>query len=170
MDMRLKRLSRRIATVAVMRGERYGGSVEWPLMASRCVASAECAVQFPEVNVGIIPGWDGVLNVRRYEALRDDCRSRQPSREPKELAKYIDERPAEMGRPVAPLAAEAVFGLLAKGARLAADDLEGIEELAYDEVASCSNLMKARDGAIGVNSILGARQDPLNKIAIFERS
>lgn len=248
MDLRIKRLSKERITVSAVQGERFGGSVEWPLMTTHCVAAPDSGIQFSEVNIGIIPGWDGILNVllksgtanalymgttgarlnaddmkeaglvaalaepeqllaaaldlavdpppvpdkaalkrlageetllktlserlnvRRYEALVEEVKAKQDELEPKEFARHIDARLAEMGRPVAPLAVEAVFGLVAKGALLEAGDLDAVEELAEDEVASCSNLMKTRDRVVGINSVLKARENPLSKIAIFDRS
>lgn len=61
LDLSIKALGKR--TVAIMQGECYGGSVEWPLMAERRVCTPEATVQFSEVNIGLIPGWDGVLNI-----------------------------------------------------------------------------------------------------------
>ncbi len=62
LDLRLKTLSRRMRTVSLIEGERFGGSVEWPLMAETSVCSPEAGIRFSEVHVGLIPGWDGILN------------------------------------------------------------------------------------------------------------
>lgn len=61
LDLSIKALGKR--TVAIMQGECYGGSVEWPLMAERRVCTPEATMQFSEVNIGLIPGWNGVLNI-----------------------------------------------------------------------------------------------------------
>ncbi|OGW28891.1 MAG: hypothetical protein A3K09_04540 [Nitrospinae bacterium RIFCSPLOWO2_12_FULL_47_7] len=61
LDLSIKSLG--ITTVAIMQGECYGGSVEWPLMAERRVCTPETAMQFSEVNIGLIPGWCGALNM-----------------------------------------------------------------------------------------------------------
>lgn len=50
-------------TVSIMQGERFGGSVEWPLMTEFSVCTVDTAIQFSEVNIGLIPGWAGILNV-----------------------------------------------------------------------------------------------------------
>jgi enoyl-CoA hydratase/carnithine racemase len=63
LDARLKALWPRLRTVAVLYGDRYGGSVEWPLFCEFAVADSRCRIQFSEVHLGILPGWNGVLNV-----------------------------------------------------------------------------------------------------------
>jgi enoyl-CoA hydratase/carnithine racemase len=62
LDTQVKQLWPRLRTVSVFCGDRYGGSVEWPLFAEWAVADARTRVQFSEVHLGIIPGWNGVLN------------------------------------------------------------------------------------------------------------
>jgi len=63
LDFKIKNISRKKRTISIMQGERYGGSVEWPLMTEFSVCTADTAIQFSEVNIGLIPGWDGILNV-----------------------------------------------------------------------------------------------------------
>jgi enoyl-CoA hydratase/carnithine racemase len=63
LDARVKQLWPRLRTVGVLCGDRYGGSLEWPLFGEWGVADARCTAQFSEVHLGIIPGWNGVLNV-----------------------------------------------------------------------------------------------------------
>lgn len=63
LDLKIKEISLKKRTVSIMQGERYGGSAEWPLMAGYSVCTPETGIRFSEVNVGIIPGWDGILNV-----------------------------------------------------------------------------------------------------------
>ena len=63
MDLNIKEISRTRKTVSIMQGKRYGGSAEWPLMARYSVCTPDTTIQFSEVNIGLIPGWDGVLNV-----------------------------------------------------------------------------------------------------------
>ncbi len=63
LDLKIKELSRKKRTVSIMNGKCFGGSVEWPLMAQYCVCTPETTIQFSESNLGIIPGWDGILNV-----------------------------------------------------------------------------------------------------------
>lgn len=64
LDARIKaELWPRLRTVAVFCGDRYGGSVEWPLFAQYVVAASNTRLQFSEVQLGIVPGWNGVLNV-----------------------------------------------------------------------------------------------------------
>jgi enoyl-CoA hydratase/carnithine racemase len=63
LDARIKRLWPRLRTVALFCGDRYGGSVEWPLFAEFGVVDEQCTIQLSEVTLGIIPGWNGVLNV-----------------------------------------------------------------------------------------------------------
>jgi len=248
LDLRIKKLSRRVTTVAAIQGERFGGAVEWPLMCSYVVAAPETGIQFSEVNIGILPGWDGILNAmlksgplnalflgtlgvrldagqmdaagivtllaaeadklmlaalalgaeappgaergavkplvepealfktlaerldrRRYQALRAEAEKKQPELDPKEFSKYIDRRLAELGRPVAPLAVEAIFGLVAAGARLSPADADGVAELAAAEAARCFELMQTHDRVTGINSVLKARENPLNKIPLFRR-
>ncbi len=248
LDVRIKRLSAERTTVSIMHGERFGGSVEWPLMASYCVAEAGAGIQFSEVNIGILPGWDGVLNVLlksgptnalymgatgarldagqmeeagivddvtdsdklmvkalelaaeappvaerggvkglvatgeffkllsdrlnvgRYQALRDEVAGQQGEMEPKEFSRHVDKQLAGLGKPCAPLAVESVFGLVAKAAGVDPADLDAVEKLAFEEAARCGELMRTRDRVIGIDSILRARENPLNKIAIFTRS
>ena len=61
LDLLVKSLGKR--TVSVIQGDCYGGSVEWPLMADYSVCAGDASIQFSEVNLGIIPGWSGILNV-----------------------------------------------------------------------------------------------------------
>ncbi|MCH7472955.1 hypothetical protein IIA79_08400 [bacterium] len=63
LDARIKAMWPRLRTVAIFAGERYGGSAEWPLFAEWGVADDKTRVQFSEVHLGIIPGWNGVLNL-----------------------------------------------------------------------------------------------------------
>ena len=63
LDERIKALWPRMRTVSIIAGERFGGSVEWPLFAQYAVAAAPARIQLSEVQLGIIPGWNGVLNV-----------------------------------------------------------------------------------------------------------
>lgn len=61
LDLFVKSLGKR--TVSIIQGDCYGGSVEWPLMAEASVCASDASIQFSEVNIGIIPGWSGILNV-----------------------------------------------------------------------------------------------------------
>src|SRR3989338_7667958 len=63
LDIKIKELSARMKTLSVMFGERYGGSVEWPLMADYVICDDRAGIQFTESQLGIIPGWSGILNV-----------------------------------------------------------------------------------------------------------
>ncbi len=63
LDFKIKNISRKKTTVSIMQGERFGGSVEWPLMTELSVCTPDTAIQFSEVNIGLIPGWAGILNV-----------------------------------------------------------------------------------------------------------
>jgi enoyl-CoA hydratase/carnithine racemase len=63
LDARIKQLWPKLRTVGVLCGDRYGGSLEWPLFAQWGIADERCTAQFSEVHLGIIPGWNGVLNV-----------------------------------------------------------------------------------------------------------
>jgi enoyl-CoA hydratase/carnithine racemase len=63
LDAKIKQLWPKLRTVGVFCGDRYGGSLEWPLFAEWGVADERCRAQFSEVHLGIIPGWNGVLNV-----------------------------------------------------------------------------------------------------------
>lgn len=62
LDARIKALWPRMTTVAILCGDRYGGSVEWPLFAQWAVADDKTRIQFSEVHLGIVPGWNGLLN------------------------------------------------------------------------------------------------------------
>jgi enoyl-CoA hydratase/carnithine racemase len=248
LDVRIKKLSEKLTTVSVMHGERFGGSVEWPLMASYCAASTDTGIQFSEVNIGIIPGWDGVLNVAarsgtanalymgatgarvdavdmleagiidaavapeelmsralelagsaapkreagerkelaseeeilatlkdrldtsRYEAFRDNVAGEKEGADPKELAKSVEGRLAAMGKPCAPLAVESVTAFVKDCQDADLSDPAALEALAFKEAALCAALMKTKDRVIGINSILKAREDVLNKIPIYTKS
>jgi len=61
-DTLVKLLWPRLRTVSIFQGDRFGGSVEWPLFAQWAVADARARIQFTEVQLGIIPGWNGLLN------------------------------------------------------------------------------------------------------------
>jgi enoyl-CoA hydratase/carnithine racemase len=63
LDVRVKKLWTKMRTVAILAGDRYGGSVEWPLFAEWAVACDKARLQFSEVHLGIVPGWNGILNV-----------------------------------------------------------------------------------------------------------
>lgn len=63
LDVRVKQLWPKLRTVSIMCGDRYGGSVEWPLFAEWSVCDSQTRLQFSEVHLGIIPGWNGILNV-----------------------------------------------------------------------------------------------------------
>lgn len=63
LDFKIKNISKKKKTVSIMQGERFGGSVEWPLMTEFSLCTPDTAVQFSEVNIGLIPGWSGILNV-----------------------------------------------------------------------------------------------------------
>jgi enoyl-CoA hydratase/carnithine racemase len=63
LDARIKQLWPRLRTVAVLCGNRFGGSVEWPLFAEFGVADSNTTIQLSEVQLGILPGWNGILNV-----------------------------------------------------------------------------------------------------------
>lgn len=62
-DLRVKKIGEEKTTVGVMFGERFGGSVEWPLFANFCVAAPDTGISLSEVTIGIIPGWNGIMNV-----------------------------------------------------------------------------------------------------------
>lgn len=63
LDVRFKALWTKLRTVAILCGDRYGGSVEWPLFAQWAVCDDKTRLQFSEVHLGIVPGWNGILNV-----------------------------------------------------------------------------------------------------------
>jgi len=248
LDVRIKKLSQKLVTVSAMYGERFGGSVEWPLMATYCVAAEGTGIQLSEVNIGIIPGWDGVLNVAvkagtanalymgatgarvdaaamleagivdavvaedqikskalelagtlpaarekkegkdlateadilatlkdrldvsRYAALRENVAEEKEGADPKELSKSVDARLAEMGKPCAPLSVEAVSAFVKDCQEADLSDVGALETLAFKEAALCTALMKTRDRVLGINSILKAREDVLNKIPVYTKS
>lgn len=249
LDLRIKEISRKRLTISVMHGERFGGSVEWPLMTKYCVAAFDAAISLSEVTIGIVPGWSGILNVmlksgaanalylgttgkrvsaqqmleagivscvvapesaldvalhlatkshaqtevvnkkrlaseeewyrqlaarmnpQPYEELAAEAtKKKEQGTDPKELSKFIDKKLEELGKPLAPLAVEAVFGLVAKyGARASLENFDAIRDMAIEEAELCSALMKTRDRVIGINSVLKARENPVNKIALYKR-
>lgn len=61
-DNRLKALIGTIKTVSIIFGNRFGGSTELPLMAETSVCDDKSVIQLTEVQLGIIPGWDGFVN------------------------------------------------------------------------------------------------------------
>lgn len=63
LDAKVKQLWPKLRTVSILCGDRYGGSVEWPLFPEWSVCDTHTRIQFSEVHLGIIPGWNGVLNV-----------------------------------------------------------------------------------------------------------
>lgn len=63
LDTRIKALWPRMRTVGVFTGDRYGGSVEWPMFAEWGICDKDSSIQLTEVQLGIIPGWNGVLNL-----------------------------------------------------------------------------------------------------------
>ena len=63
LDTRIKALWSRMRTVGVLTGDRYGGSVEWPLFAQWAICDKDTLIQLSEVLLGIIPGWNGILNI-----------------------------------------------------------------------------------------------------------
>ncbi|MHC4914729.1 MAG: enoyl-CoA hydratase/isomerase family protein [Planctomycetota bacterium] len=249
LDVRIKKISKKLTTASAMSGERFGGSVEWPLMTTYCVAAEGTGIQLSEVTIGIIPGWDGVLNVAlrsgpasalymgatgarvddaqmlesgivdavvpeseivakaleiagsapperaaaerkelaseeeilaalkdrldtsRYEALRDNvAEEKEEGGDPKELSKSVEERLAQMGKPCAPLAVEAVSAFVKDCQEADLGDVAAFETLAFKEAALCTALMKTADRVMGINSILKAREDVLNKIPIYTKS
>ena len=249
MDLNIKEISRTRRTVSIMQGERYGGSAEWPLMARYSVCTPDTTIQFSEVNIGLIPGWDGVLNVllrsnkenalylaatgnritaqemfasglvllvcpdneimdraldlattdsllpksvpktlatreivdqliaqgtnaSRYRKLVEEVASKlktgelSPDKNQENyVSKYIGERLAESGKPLAPRAVQSVFDLIDAHPRVRWEDFEAIKEMAHDEAESCFRLMSSMDRKTGVNSIL--TKDPLKKIAVY---
>lgn len=67
-DARIKQLWGRLRTVGVYCGERFGGSVEWPMFAQYAVCDSRTRIQYSEVQLGIVPGWDGILNVMLHSS------------------------------------------------------------------------------------------------------
>jgi enoyl-CoA hydratase/carnithine racemase len=63
LDARIKQLWPQLRTVGVLCGNRFGGSVEWPLFAQYGVCDSATTIQLSEVQLGILPGWNGILNV-----------------------------------------------------------------------------------------------------------
>lgn len=249
MDLNIKEISRTRKTVSIMQGQRYGGSVEWPLMARTSVCTPDTTIQFSEVNIGLIPGWDGVLNVllrsnkenalylaatgnritaqemfdsglvvsvcpdneimdkaldlatadslisksaakilatretvdqliaqgtdtSRYRQLVEEVTSKlkngelSPDRNHENyVSKYIGEKLAEFGKPLAPLAVRSVFDLIDAHSAIHWEDFEAIKEMADYEGELCFQLMNTMDRKTGVNSIL--TKDPLEKIAVY---
>ncbi len=247
-DLRIKKIGKEKRTVSIMFGERFGGSVEWPLFTEFCVASPETGISLSEATIGIIPGWNGILNVmlkssvanglfmgatgtrlnaaqmqeigvvdrvtepdklmsmaidlavsnsapaqsrrrlaseeelwkilgdrlnrKRYQALFDEVSrmKEQPGADPKELGKFIDKKLDEMGKPLAPLSVESAIGFVAKyGSRLNSKDMDLLKEMAFDEAGRCNALIRTHDRVKGINSVLKARENILNKIPLYER-
>ena len=248
LDLRLKEYARTRRTVSIMQGERYGGSVEWPLMAQYSICTPDTAIQFSEVNIGLIPGWDGILNVMlrsnkenalylaatgnridaramsecglvslvcseencmemaldlatmdtvppagakilatvgeinkiiaertdaaRYRALAEEVSDKLETGElgrdrfqENYVSRFIAKRLEELGKPLAPLAVQAVFDLIDAHPQVHRENYEAIKEMALGEAESCFRLMKTADRKTGVNSIL--TKDPLQKIPIY---
>ena len=61
-DFIIKELSKNLTTVGVLSGDHYGGSLEWRLMPEFRVADSRSRAQFSECLIGIVPGWNGILN------------------------------------------------------------------------------------------------------------
>ena len=249
LDLKIKELSRKKRTVSIMNGKRFGGSVEWPLMAQYCVCTPETTIQFSESNLGIIPGWDGILNVllrstkintlyltatgdpigarQMLEAglihaisppnsifeqaleiatavsVRSPCEIRDlvdrqtldkiistrtnTSRyqnllgkvslilkknktsegqiKQDEVKQYIRDELENLGKPIAPAAAKAVFDLVNKYETINWQDEQGIRDMAFEEVELCDELMKTQDRRAGMKSILS--DNPLETIPIY---
>jgi len=81
------------------------------------------------------------------------------------IGKFIEERLKELGRPIAPLAAQAVFKLIDRFPKVSCDNFEVLKEMAYCEAELCFQLMNTLDRRVGVNSILTS--NPLERIPIF---
>lgn len=251
LDLRIKRLSQKMTTVSIIQGERFGGSVEWPLMTRYAVAAADAGMSLSEATIGILPGWNGILNIllksgvqnalflgttgrrinaqqmldagivttvsspenvmktaldlaaagkaassattakkrfatdeelfeilgrrmnqKRYQALVNEMTKvkEAPGADMKELSKTIDRKLEEMGKPLAPLSVEAIFGLIARhSVRISADNLDSIQEMAFDEADGCNALMMTHDRVIGIDSVLKARENPIHKIPLYQR-
>ena len=138
LDARIKRLWRQLRTVGVFCGNRFGGSVEWPLFAQYGVCDSNTVLQLSEVQLGILPGWDGILNVM----LRSN-----PSN-----AQYL----ASTGNPVGPdeLLATGIVQSVVEAApapdrKLTAPDLWPSQWQAYAEQAQATLLAAALDLATG---------------------
>ena len=110
------------------------------------------------------------LDTSRYAALRENVAEEKDGADPKELSKSVDQRLARLGKPSAPLAVEAVTAFVKDCQEADLTDLAVLETLAFKEAALCTALMKTADRVLGINSILKAREDVLNKIAIFTKS
>jgi enoyl-CoA hydratase/carnithine racemase len=63
LDVRVKKLWPKMRTIAIMFGDRFGGSTEWPLFAEFGICDDKTAIQVTEVHLAILPGWDGLLNI-----------------------------------------------------------------------------------------------------------
>jgi len=248
-DIQIKKIGKEIPTVSIFQGERFGGSVEWPLMAEFCVAANDTGISLSEPTIGLVPGWSGILNIllksgiqnalfigaasarltaaqmldlgiadclctpdaamenalrlatipkqrnrppkavkrlatedelfaalsprldpKRYQRLRDEASRKKDIPDPKEFNKWIDKRLSDLGKPLAPLAVEAIFGLIAKhGAGLTLDNLDRVFAMALDEADACNYLMKTYDRVSGIDSVLKARENPLKKIPVYQR-
>jgi enoyl-CoA hydratase/carnithine racemase len=110
------------------------------------------------------------LDTSRYAALRDNVAEEKEGADPKELSKSVDKRLAAMGKPCAPLAVEAVTAFVKDCQEADLSDLAAVETLAFKEAALCTALMKTGDRVLGINSVLRAREDVLNKIPIYTKS
>ncbi len=248
LDLKIKQFAPDIRTVSVIQGERYGGSVEWPLMAEFSVCTPEAAIRFSEINIGLIPGWNGILNVllrsnwenalylaatgdridadamlktglvntigpqnsifkmaldlatcsqpetgrsieslrireeietivairtdaTRYRALIDEAaeklKNHKLSTEKKDplINQFVQGKLKELGRPIAPKAADSVFQLLDRHPEVNRKHFDGLEEMSRCELELCFELMNTQDRRVGVNSVLTS--DPLEKIPVF---
>lgn len=249
LDLKIKELSRKKRTVSIMNGKRFGGSVEWPLMAQYCVCTPETTIQFSESNLGVIPGWGGILNVllrstkintlyltatgdpigarqmleaglihgiyphnlifeqaleiatavsvrspakirdlvdrptldkiiiartdtSRYQNLFEDVSRKLEKNKSSncqigrdDVKQYIRDELENLGKPIAPAAAKAVFDLVNKYEAINWKDEQEIRDMAFEEVELCNELMKTQDRCAGMKSILS--DNPLETIPIY---
>ena len=108
----------------------------------------------------------------RYRALAEEVRGklktgelgRDKSQEDY-VSKFIAKRLEELGKPLAPLAVQAVFDLIDAHPKVHRENFEAIKKMAHGEAESCFRLMKTADRKTGVNSIL--TKDPLEKIPVY---
>lgn len=156
-------------TIAEMRGYALGGGFELSIWCDLRVAAPDCTMGFPEVTLGLIPGWGGSQRLRKLLGVsramqiilsgdRFDGRTALdlglvwkvfPS---SDLDKSTMSIAADLGRRVAPIAAGIAKRLINKGGDVAEDS--GLEM----EAMSMGLIYGTEDIKEGINAFLQKRK------------
>jgi len=62
LNNKIRILSKYLKTISTFTGFNWGGSIEVPIMFNYVIGDSRSTAQFSEVELGIIPGWVGVVN------------------------------------------------------------------------------------------------------------